>query len=320
MIRVVHPEPESLGLIDPAVGSVRLGDLFDIDEGVIVRWDAESIMLMPHGGIAICTALSHALENLGVPHIEQDSPCEVYPEAKTEIEAYMLCELARSMSPLAVDLLLDQPRRWHGVGIDTITTAEQFENVANASLLRRLIEPPIVAAVGRANVGKSTLINTLAGEHVAIVADTAGTTRDHVGVLVDLGGLVVRWIDTPGVDERIADGDEIEIASRVVSQADLIVHCIDTDDESGLLDARLESVIEPGTLRVRVGTRSDLGTHSCDIDVAVSIGAEGGMSQIERLVNQIRTSLVSESVLDDPRPWRFWDAMGCRSIRGTSNS
>lgn len=111
MIRVVHPDPQVLGLINPAIGSVRVGNLFDVDEGVIVRWDADSIVLMPHGGIAIIRALSKALTEMGVAHCDEMDPIAMYPEADTEIEAWMLYALSRAMSPLVIDVLIDQPRR-----------------------------------------------------------------------------------------------------------------------------------------------------------------------------------------------------------------
>ncbi len=307
MIRVVHPDPSVLGLIDPAPGEVRLGSVFGIDEAVIIRWDADSIMLMPHGGVAIVRAISGALVKQGVPIAEVVDPVGAYPEAENEIEAWMLYVLSQAVSPLAVDLLLDQPRRWKSMGVDRLSDAYRAVEVADAKVLDRLIVPRVVAAVGRANVGKSTLLNALAGESVALVADVAGTTRDHVGVLVDLGGLVVRWIDTPGIDERIGAGDEIEIALRVISQADLIVHCIDAGDARGELDARLESAIRAKTPRVQVGMRTDLGSARCSVDVAVGFGRDGQLAGIESLVRSLGESLVPRAFLADERPWRFWD-------------
>ena len=314
MIRVVHPEPSALGLIDPATGQVRLAKFFDIDEGVIVRWDADSIMLMPHGGVAIVRALSNALTERGVPMGEAVDPLASYPEADTEIEAWMLLALSQAPSPLAVDALLGQPKQWKALGVDRLEGAARVSDVADAMVLDRLIEPPIVAAVGRANVGKSTLINALVGEQVAIVADVAGTTRDHVGVLVDLGGLVVRWIDTPGIDERIGDGDEIEITLRVVAQADLIVHCIDSCDDPGQLDARLESLIHAQTGRVRVGMRSDRAAARGDVDVSIGLDCEGRFEGIGSLVERVREALVPAAVLADGRPWRFWEGMMGRQV------
>ena len=310
MIRVVHPDPASIGLMSPEIGSVRLAKLFDIDEGVIVRWDVDSIVLMPHGGVAIVRAISKRLSELGVPIGDEPEPRVIYPEAESEIEAWMLLAIAQAASPVAIDVLLDQPAKWKQPGIESIADTDGYTETSDAVCLNRLITPPIVAAVGRANVGKSTLINSLVGEPVALVADMAGTTRDHVGVLVDLGGLVVRWMDTPGIDERIMDGEEIELATRVIEQADLIVQCIDADGDPGTLDPRLNAAISPGVPVVRVGTRADLGEHACSVDVRVSLAHSAPSTNIERLVAKFKETLVPRSAIDDPRPWRFWDGLG----------
>jgi tRNA modification GTPase len=64
-----------------------------------------------------------------------------------------------------------------------------------------------VVLIGRPNVGKSSLLNRLAGDDVAIVTPIAGTTRDHVRATVSLDGVPIHLIDTAGL--RVA-GDEIE--------------------------------------------------------------------------------------------------------------
>ena len=313
MIRVVHPEPQTIGLINPQIGQVLLSKLFDIDEGVVLRLDIHSLVLMPHGGTAIVRKISAMLEQLGVPHRDQSDPLKVYPEAESPIEASMLSMIARCSSPLGVDLLLDQPKRWKSNRINTleqaIVFAQQKDRVADSRVLDRLVHPPVVAAIGRANVGKSTLINTLVGEQVALVADVAGTTRDHVGVLVDLGGLVVRWIDTPGIDERIPDGDEIEIARQIVAKADCVVHCIDSQDDAGILDDRLDTVVGASTIKIRVGMRSDLGEHGCQVDLRVSMDQSRQPEGLESLVTRIQASLIPAQALQDPRPWVFWEGI-----------
>ena len=342
MIRVVHPDPTQIGLKAPGMGGAAggpggevnggaaksvnplvLADLFGIDQGVIARWDEDSIMLMPHGGVAILHAISSALTQQGVPIQTRSDPRATYPEARTEIEAWMLETIAKSASPLAIDLLLAQPERWAAIGIDRIEQANQYHGSTAPRSLDRLINPPIVAAVGRANVGKSTLVNALAKEQVAIVADVAGTTRDHVGVMIDLAGVVVRWIDTPGIDERIGDSDELAIAIASIRRADLIVHCLDVDDESGMLDPRLAGAIDSATSAtqaipaipvVRVGTRADLGTHACRVDLVLGREESGSnqaqLSGIEELVGRVGEVLVPAEDRRSPLPWRFWDALG----------
>ncbi|MGD9117744.1 MAG: ribosome biogenesis GTPase Der [Dehalococcoidia bacterium] len=100
---------------------------------------------------------------------------------------------------------------------------------------------PIVAVVGRQNVGKSTLLNRLAGKRIAIVADMPGTTRDRVFAdiawqdagftLVDTGGLEVQ----PSTTISLGVKEQVEAA---IAEADVIIFLVDS--ESGILPADLE--------------------------------------------------------------------------------
>ena len=67
---------------------------------------------------------------------------------------------------------------------------------------------PVVAIVGRPNVGKSTLFNRLVGERVAIVEDRARTTRDRLYDIAEWNGRRFIVVDTGGLEAR--PGDEIE--------------------------------------------------------------------------------------------------------------
>ena len=62
----------------------------------------------------------------------------------------------------------------------------------------------IVAVVGRPNVGKSTLLNRILNEEKAIVSDIAGTTRDVVEVIMDLGGVRCIVSDTAGIRDTVS--------------------------------------------------------------------------------------------------------------------
>jgi GTP-binding protein len=100
---------------------------------------------------------------------------------------------------------------------------------------------PIVAIVGRQNVGKSTLLNRLAGKRIAIVADMPGTTRDRVFAdvswqdtsftLVDTGGLEVQ----PSSAIAIGVKEQVEVA---IAEADVIIFLVDS--EAGVVPADLE--------------------------------------------------------------------------------
>jgi small GTP-binding protein len=307
-IMLAHHDPATIGINHPGTNQLALTDILGLDEGVVLGIDASTLLLMPHGGIAIVRSISSRLRELGVPMRQSPDPVVVYPEARSEIEAWCMHTLSVAPSPLAVDLLLKHNERWHAMGVETIAHAARLDAIDQASPLDRFVHPPTVAAVGRSNVGKSSLINALVGQQVALVADVPGTTRDHVGVPVELGGLVVRWVDTPGVDERIDDSGEVAIARSVLANADLVVHCIDSLGDEGELDPRLEACISVSTPRLRLGTRSDLGEHACPCDLRVSVGPRA--AGITDLVGRVRSILVPEGAMDDPRPWRFWASLG----------
>jgi len=95
---------------------------------------------------------------------------------------------------------------------------------------------PIVAVVGRPNVGKSTLFNRFVGERRAIVEDEPGTTRDRVYGTADWGGLEFTLVDTGGLQDpkEIAHASEGEIARHTreqartaIDEADVIVFMVD---------------------------------------------------------------------------------------------
>ena len=110
---------------------------------------------------------------------------------------------------------------------------------------------PVVALVGRPNVGKSTLFNRLAGERLAVVDATPGTTRDRLFAEADWGGLYFDIVDTGGIDPTqtgpgrkteplsIGSADFIqqirEQAEVAVREADAVIFV--TDAESGVTPA-----------------------------------------------------------------------------------
>ncbi|MHC1787937.1 ribosome biogenesis GTPase Der [Solidesulfovibrio sp.] len=83
--------------------------------------------------------------------------------------------------------------------------------------------PPIVAIVGRPNVGKSTLFNRLARDHRAITHDRPGITRDRLEASAELNGRFVTLVDTGGMDYEA----EEEIARQIVVQAEMALTMAD---------------------------------------------------------------------------------------------
>jgi len=82
-----------------------------------------------------------------------------------------------------------------------------------------------IAIVGAPNAGKSSLLNALAQRDVAIVTDVAGTTRDVLGIDLDIGGYLVHLMDTAGIRETedIVEQEGVRRAFRSIDQADLVL-------------------------------------------------------------------------------------------------
>lgn len=96
---------------------------------------------------------------------------------------------------------------------------------------------PIVAVVGRPNVGKSTLFNRLAGERISIVQDTPGVTRDRIYADIEWTGRKFTLIDTGGMEI----GTEDVILKQILQQAEIAIETADvilfvTDAKAGMTD------------------------------------------------------------------------------------
>jgi tRNA modification GTPase len=103
-------------------------------------------------------------------------------------------------------------------------------------------EGVVVAIVGEPNVGKSTLLNRLAGEQRAMVSDIAGTTRDTIESVVNIAGVRFRFIDTAGLHstEDKLEQMGIELTHEAIRKAHIILHMSD-------------------------GTKGDSNTHTSDL-------------------------------------------------------
>src|SRR5919202_5806926 len=111
---------------------------------------------------------------------------------------------------------------------------------------------PIVAIVGRPNVGKSTFFNRLIGERKAIVEDIPGTTRDRIYGNTEWNGRAFTVVDTAGLlfEEEDENAPLIEIARRVreqaelaIDEADAIIFMVDAVEGMTTADAEVAEVL-----------------------------------------------------------------------------
>lgn len=303
------------GIDDWPLGRARFVPFDDIDEGIAVRLTNEIAQLMPHGGLRVVQHLIQRLTELGVDlgPAHEANPADVYPEAADQFEALVLAGVARAASPLAIDLLLDQPRRWRtlsplpskgrGRGVGQISLSE--EDLARSRRLNRLIEPPLVVVVGAANVGKSTLSNALLGRSMSITADLPGTTRDYTSGRIDLAGLVVNWHDTPGLRETVdpIERKAIDLARSLIERADLLIALTDHESAYPQLSRQPE---------LRVFNKIDLlpspPRRGAGGEGLLSISALHGTGLAE-LVTTVRDHLVPPADLTHSGPWLFDDRL-----------
>ncbi len=105
--------------------------------------------------------------------------------------------------------------------------------LATASLGERLRDGFTIVISGAPNVGKSSLMNAVAGRDVAIVTPVAGTTRDIIELPIDLGGIAATLVDTAGLRETqdIVEAEGIRRARQRAAKADLVLNLILPDEK-----------------------------------------------------------------------------------------
>ncbi|MFC1908004.1 ribosome biogenesis GTPase Der [Chloroflexota bacterium] len=130
---------------------------------------------------------------------------------------------------------------------------------------------PIVAIIGRQNVGKSTLLNRVAGKPIAIVEDLPGTTRDRIFANVSWQGVEFTIIDTGGLEPKpqsnITQGvnEQVEVA---IAEADVIIFLLDVRDGVTPPDleiaGKLRQVSKPIVLVVNKADNAKLETEAVE--------------------------------------------------------
>lgn len=259
-----------------------------IDAGVVVRQSATCCMLMPHASPLIVQRLFDSALSCGAMQDDESIGRERFSECADEIEGCVLAALADSVSPIAIDAILVHEVRWRAAG--------KVERLAATDHLCVLRDPPRVVLVGRPNVGKSSLTNAMAGRAVSVVSDEAGTTRDHIGVLLECDGLVVQWLDTAGLEEAGVPHCLPGSDDSILDGADLVVHCSDQSGR-GFTDLSFPQ----GSTVLRCGTKADLGEVP-GAEVWTSVQEKRGLGELARAVR--RCLAPAERIFSGPL-WRF---------------
>ena len=164
------------------------------------------------------------------------------------------------------------------------------------SLGNALKEGIMVAIAGRPNVGKSTLLNRLAGEDRAMVSDIAGTTRDTIEATTNIDGVIYRFIDTAGLhstDDRLEQMG-IERTEQALRKARIILWMQDYNDTEAALegytptkDQTLLRVINKIDLRGEksLGTEENSGVPTYYISAKSGEGVEQLIDAFKQTTN-----------------------------------
>lgn len=224
-------------------------------------------------------------------------------DSRTEAEAAALWNLGLG-EPHAVSAL-------HGRGSGDLLDAIVAALPAEGSGAAQHQGPRRIALVGKPNVGKSSLLNQLAGENRVVVDNVAGTTVDPVDELIEIDGEVWRFVDTAGIRRRVAEasGHEYYAVLRTraaLEKAEVALVLMDTSEPLSEQDQRIVSmVVDSGRAVVLVFNKWDLMDddrrreleRQYDVDLQqigwaprVNISAKTGRN-VQRLIPNIQRAL-----------------------------
>jgi tRNA modification GTPase len=257
------------GLARTKAGRLRLGrigrGLGDEVVVVVIAEDPPVVEIQCHGGSAAVGLVVEALREAGAQLAEPAVWAEHTGESS--IRAAALLDLPRAPTVRTAEILLEQTqgaldrelsrlieeiRGPHHLALEHLDRL-----IARGQVGVRLTNGWGVVIAGRPNVGKSRLLNALAGYQRAIVASTPGTTRDLVTALTAFDGWPVELVDTAGVrdtDDAI-ERSGIDRTLRQTATADLVLQLLDRSEPLRAEDHAL--IRRPGP-SLLVATKADL--------------------------------------------------------------
>ncbi len=303
--------------------------LNDFEHVVVCRVDENTVEIHCHGGVAVSNAILQSLKQVGCKIVdaselaiaEQKQLREQGTDSlSTSIQRHCREALIQTLSERAAGILLDQAAgALHESLTRLISLIERADwpeaRVHLDSLLRwnelgmHLVEPWRVVLAGPPNVGKSSLINALSGQSIAIVHHEAGTTRDWIESATMIDGWPVTLTDTAGIrdtDEQI-EREGVRRAREQVTQADLVVLVIDSTIG---WTSQHEQIVQhcdqrPNKVRLLVAwNKCDL--NNCDLEQSSTLAVPKHLptvrcsvpNNVASLIDAISRSLVPEA----PKP------------------
>ncbi|WP_432362772.1 tRNA uridine-5-carboxymethylaminomethyl(34) synthesis GTPase MnmE [Sporosarcina sp. UB5] len=168
---------------------------------------------------------------------------------------------------------------------------EEIEKLLRTSSQGKILREGLsTVIVGRPNVGKSSLLNSLVQENKAIVTDIAGTTRDIIEEYVNVRGVPLRLVDTAGIRETedIVERIGVERSRQVLKEADLILLVLNSSEPLTDEDIRLFEATE-GMDMIIVINKTDL-PQKIDMQQVKELAGKGAI---------VTTSILKEEGIDE---------------------
>jgi tRNA modification GTPase len=180
---------------------------------------------------------------------------------------------------------------------DLASTVAAIESeISRARIAERVREGFEVALVGPPNVGKSTLLNALAGRDAALTSEVAGTTRDVIEVRADLGGLALTILDMAGIRDTAETVEQkgVARARTRAAEADLRLFLLDDPADRDTLGVS----VQPGDITVLA--KADLRPASEALSVSGLTG-QGLDTLLSRITAMLQDQATTASTLSHER-------------------
>jgi GTPase len=267
------------------------------------EWSGRRFTLIDTGGVDLAAGdtLSRAVQGQAKEAIADADVILLVVDAKAGLGPgdAEVAALLRGAGPpvIVVANKLDNPANshlaaeLHRLGLGEPQPVSATHGLGTGDLLDRVLELapvvaeegeeqpiPRIAILGRPNVGKSSLLNSLLGSERAIVSEVAGTTRDPVDTVLEVGGAPVRLIDTAGIRRRTKLPGSVDFyaqlrAERAAERADVAILLCDASEGVTAEDLRI------GELAMKAGCATIVGLNKWDI---VEIDLDDAKARLEQ--------------------------------------
>jgi len=274
-------KPAGAKPVEVKIGEILVGTITDggrtIDQVTIGRESSDTFSIHCHGNPLIVELIMQLLDRCGVTLLTYEqllakTLTSAGPISTIAVEAKLAqlrAETIQGTRIIANQInagLSEAARNWLA-NADEISLAEARAEAAlilrRSQIAKLIIYGCTAVLTGPPNSGKSTLLNRLAGRQKAIVTDIKGTTRDWVEAACRIGPLCLRLIDTAGLDEELASGqDDVDEAARkktteILEQADLVLLVLDGSRPADEFDNQMTKIINDKKV-ITVLNKSDL--------------------------------------------------------------